>query len=250
MIVTSKKPARPATTGCAIHCNDCSMSELCIPFTLNANELEELDNIIERKKPVQKGDKLFKSGDGLKSLYAIRSGTIKSYTITEQGDEQITGFHLAGDVIGFDAIHKEAHQSFAEALETSMICEIPFDTLDSLSGSMPKLRQQIMRLMSSEIMSDQEMILLLSKKNAEERLAAFIAKLANRFANRGFSPNEFRLTMTRGDIGNYLGLTVETISRLLGRFQKADMIAVNGKYITIVNHQALNELAGHTQSQS
>lgn len=246
MIVTSKKTTRSAP-GCAIHCHDCSMSELCIPFTLSSQELDELDKIIERKKPVQKGDKIFKSGDGLTSLYAIRSGTIKSYTITEQGDEQITGFHLAGDVIGFDAIHKAAHQSFAEALETSMICEIPYDTLDELSGTMPKLRQQIMRLMSSEIMSDQEMILLLSKKNAEERLAAFISNLASRFANRGFSPHEFKLAMTRGDIGNYLGLTVETISRLLGRFQKAQMIGVNGKYITIVDHSTLNELAGNAR---
>jgi CRP/FNR family transcriptional regulator len=247
MIVTSKKTVKASTSGGAIHCHDCSMSELCIPFTLNNEELDSLDNIIERKKPVQKGDKIFKSGENLKALYAIRSGTIKSYTITEQGDEQITGFHLAGDVIGFDAIHMQQHQSFAEALETSMICEIPYGTLDTLSGTMPKLRQQIMRLMSSEIMSDQEMILLLSKKNAEERLAAFISNLASRFANRGFSPNEFRLTMTRGDIGNYLGLTVETISRLLGRFQKADMIAVNGKYITIVNHSALRELAGNAR---
>ncbi|AXQ15879.1 transcriptional regulator FNR [Shewanella algae] len=227
-----------------MHCHDCSMGTLCIPFTLNTNELDQLDNIIERKKPIQKGEQLFKSGDPLKSLYAIRSGTIKSYTITEQGDEQITGFHLAGDVIGFDGIHAQSHQSFAQALETSMVCEIPFNTLDELSGTMPKLRQQIMRLMSNEIMSDQGMILLLSKKNAEERLAAFISNLAARFGSRGFSPREFRLTMTRGDIGNYLGLTVETISRLLGRFQKAGLIEVKGKYITILDLEELDRLAG------
>ncbi|MDP5146521.1 electron transport transcriptional regulator EtrA [Shewanella sp. ULN5] len=243
----SLKVKRPNTGGCAIHCHDCSMGTLCIPFTLNNSELDKLDNIIERKKPVQKGDQIFKSGDNLRALYAIRSGTIKSYTITEQGDEQITGFHLAGDVIGFDGIHSQMHQSFAQALETSMVCEIPYDTLDELSGTMPKLRQQIMRLMSNEIMIDQEMILLLSKKNAEERLAAFIYNLANRFGERGFSPKEFRLTMTRGDIGNYLGLTVETISRLLGRFQKSDFIEVNGKYISIIDHRALGLLAGHSR---
>lgn len=152
--------------------------------------------------------------------------TIKSYTITEEGDEQITGFHLAGDLVGFDAIINTEHPSFAQALETSMVCEIPYETLDDLSGKMPNLRQQMMRLMSGEIKGDQEMILLLSKKNAEERLAAFIYNLSRRFAQRGFSPREFRLTMTRGDIGNYLGLTVETISRLLGRFQKSGMLAV------------------------
>lgn len=246
MAIDSNKLRRPATGGCAIHCHDCSMGTLCIPFTLNNNELDQLDNIIERKKPIQKGEQLFKSGDSLKSLYAIRSGTIKSYTITEQGDEQITGFHLAGDVIGFDGIHAQQHQSFAQALETSMVCEIPFNTLDELSGTMPKLRQQIMRMMSSEIMTDQSMILLLSKKNAEERLAAFIGNLAIRYGNRGFSPREFRLSMTRGDIGNYLGLTVETISRLLGRFQKSGLIEVNGKYITIVDSSALYELGGIT----
>ncbi|GIU10363.1 electron transport regulator A [Shewanella morhuae] len=223
------------------------MGSLCIPFTLNASELDQLDDIIERKKPIQKGEQIFKSGDILKSLFAIRSGTIKSYTITEQGDEQITGFHLAGDVIGFDGIHAQQHQSFAQALETSMVCEIPYNILDELSGAMPKLRQQIMRLMSNEIMSDQEMILLLSKKNAEERLAAFISNLANRFGSRGFSHKEFRLTMTRGDIGNYLGLTVETISRLLGRFQKAGLIEVNGKYITILDTLELNQLAGNSR---
>ncbi len=247
MTIEQNKNRRPATGGCAIHCHDCSMGSLCIPFTLNTAELELLDNIIERKKPIQKGEQIFKSGDPLKSLFAIRSGTVKSYTITEQGDEQITGFHLAGDVIGFDGIHAQAHQSFAQALETSMVCEIPFHVLDELSGVMPKLRQQIMRLMSNEIMSDQEMILLLSKKNAEERLAAFISNLANRFGSRGFSPKEFRLTMTRGDIGNYLGLTVETISRLLGRFQKSELIEVKGKYITILDENGLHLLAGHSR---
>ncbi|KFZ38361.1 transcriptional regulator [Shewanella mangrovi] len=244
MAIETSKLRRPATTGCAIHCHDCSMGTLCIPFTLNNNELDQLDNIIERKKPIQKGEQLFKSGDALKSLFAIRSGTIKSYTITEQGDEQITGFHLAGDVIGFDGIHSLKHQSFAQALETSMVCEIPYNTLDELSGSMPKLRQQIMRMMSSEIMTDQGMILLLSKKNAEERLAAFINNLATRYGERGFSSKEFRLSMTRGDIGNYLGLTVETISRLLGRFQKMDLIEVKGKYITVLDNEALQTLAG------
>ena len=247
MTIEQNTNRRPAASGCAIHCHDCSMGTLCIPFTLNANELDQLDDIIERKKPIQKGEQIFKSGDPLKSLFAIRSGTVKSYTITEQGDEQITGFHLAGDVIGFDGIHAQSHQSFAQALETSMVCEIPFNILDELSGSMPKLRQQIMRLMSNEIMSDQEMILLLSKKNAEERLAAFISNLANRFGSRGVSPKDFRLTMTRGDIGNYLALTVETISRLLGRFQKSGLIEVKGKYITIVDHHELNLLAGNAR---
>lgn len=233
--------------GCAIHCQDCSISQLCIPFTLNEHELDQLDNIIERKKPIQKSQVLYKAGDPLTSIYAIRSGTIKTYTISESGEEQITSFHLPGDLVGFDAINNMQHPSFAQALETAMVCEIPFDVLDDLSGKMPKLRHQIMRLMSNEIKNDQEMILLLSKMNAEERLAAFIYNLSKRYSARGFSAREFRLTMTRGDVGNYLGLTVETISRLLGRFQKTGMLSVQGKYITITDMQALIDLAGTTK---
>jgi CRP/FNR family transcriptional regulator len=150
--------------------------------------------------------------------------------------------------VGFDAINGGQHPSFSQALETAMVCEIPFETLDDLSGKMPSLRQQMMRLMSGEIKGDQEMILLLSKKNAEERLAAFIYGLSRRFAERGFSPREFRLTMTRGDIGNYLGLTVETISRLLGRFQKSGMLAVKGKYINIEDQDVLSQLAGQSRA--
>jgi len=234
---------RLQTGGCAIHCQDCSISQLCIPYSLNETELDRLDTIIERKKPIQKGQEIFKAGEDMKCLYAIRSGTLKSYTITEQGDEQITAFHLAGDLIGFDGISSGTHPSFSQALETAMICEIPYDTLDDLSTTMPKLRQQILRLMSAEIVGDQNMILLLSKKNAEERLASFIHNLSTRYAARGFSPREFRLSMTRGDIGNYLGLTVETISRLLGRFQKSGMIGVKGKYITVLDDDQLAELA-------
>ncbi|WGE77925.1 FNR family transcription factor [Actinobacillus equuli subsp. haemolyticus] len=237
-------------TACTIHCQNCSISQLCLPFTLNEHELTQSDNIIERKKPVQKSQIIFQSGDELRSIYAIRSGTIKSYTISESGEEQITAFHLPGDLVGFDAITNMKHVGFAQALETSMICEIPFDILDDLAGKMPKIRHQIMRLMSNEIKSDQEMILLLSKMSAEEKLAAFLHNLSQRYSARGFSAREFRLTMTRGDIGNYLGLTIETISRLLGRFQKSGMITVQGKYITINRMDELTDMAGVTRSQS
>ncbi|MGP1946918.1 MAG: FNR family transcription factor [Arsenophonus sp. NC-PG7-MAG3] len=248
-MIPEKRVVRLIQSGCcAIHCQDCSVNQLCIPYTLNEHELHKLDNIVERKKPIQKGHTLFKAGDELKLLYGIRSGTIKSYSLTEEGDEQITDFHLAGDLVGFDAIINNKYLRFAQAIETSMICEIPFEILNDLSGKIPNLRQQIMRLMSSEIKDNQEMILLLSKKNAEERLAAFIYNLSRRFAQRGFSAKELRLTMTRGDIGNYLGLTVETISRLLGRFQKTNTLSVKGKYITINDMYKLTEIAGKTSS--
>ena len=248
MALDKKIPTRTTALKSEIHCQNCSISQLCIPYSLNDSELDSLDQIIERKKPFQKNDEIFKAGDKVKALYAIRSGSVKSYTITEQGDEQITGFHLAGDLIGFDALNTGVHPSFSQALETSMVCEIPYDTLDELIGKMPMLRRQVMRLMSGEIAADQEMILLLSKKNAEQRLAAFLNNLSVRFSERGFSAKEFRLTMTRGDIGNYLGLTVETISRLLGRFQTSEMIEVKGKYISIIDRKSLALLAGKKEA--
>lgn len=226
-----------------IHCQDCSISELCLPFSLNEKELDALDNIIDRKKPIHKGEKIYKDGDEMHCLYAIRSGTFKTFTINAQGEEQITGFHLAGDLLGFDAIADTEHPSFAEALETAMICEIPYNTLDLLSNSMPKLKKQILRMMSSEIRSDQEMLMLLNRKNAEQRLATFISSLSSRYNARGLSSSEFRLTMTRSDIGNYIGLTVETISRLLNRFHKNGLINVDAKLITIKDINKLNDTA-------
>lgn len=226
-----------------IHCQNCSISELCIPFTLNEKELEILDNIIDRKRPIHKGEQLFQNGEKMQSLYAIRSGTFKTFTVNEQGEEQITGFHLAGDLLGFDAIASEEHPSFAKALETSMVCEIPYNTLDTLSNSMPKLKKQILRMMSTEIRSDQEMLTLLNRKNAEQRLATFVHTLSTRYHARGLSASEFRLSMTRSDIGNYIGLTVETISRLLNRFHKNDILQVDGKLITILDNDKLKEAA-------
>jgi len=224
-----------------INCQNCSISELCLPFTLNDQELNTLDQIIDRKRPFHKGDKIYTDGQVMHALYAIRSGTFKTFTVNEQGDEQITGFHLAGDLLGFDAIADSEHKSFAQALETSMICEIPYDNLDTLSNTMPKLKKQVLRLMSNEIRTDQEMLTLLNRKNAEQRVATFLVNLSKRYYARGLSASEFRLTMTRSDIGNYIGLTVETISRLLNRFHKNGLIKVEGKLISIINIDKLIE---------
>ncbi len=231
----------------SINCQHCGFSQLCLPFTLNDAELDKLDQIIQRKRPSHKGDHLFEAGKQLQALYAVRTGSFKTYTLTEQGEEQITGFHLPGDVIGFDAIGDQQHPSYAQALETALVCEIPFHNLDQLLDQVPKLRQQLMRLMSQDIHGDQQMMLLLNRKTAEEKLAAFLTNLAQRFGSRGFSRKEFRLTMTRGEIGNYLGLTVETISRLLGRFHKDELIHVDGKLIAITNFEELSRVAGMAQ---
>ncbi|EHR41966.1 MULTISPECIES: fumarate/nitrate reduction transcriptional regulator Fnr [Alishewanella] len=228
----------------AINCQDCGFSQLCLPFSLNDQEMTKLDDIIQRKRPLHKGDILFESGTALKALYAVRTGSFKTFTLTEQGEQQITGFHLPGDIIGFDAINTQQHMSYAEALETGMICEIPFNNLEMLLDQLPKLRQQMMRLMSQDIQADQQMLLLLNRKTAEQKLATFLNHLASRYGNRGFSSKAFRLTMTRSDIGNYLGLTVETISRLLSKLHKDQIIEVDGKLITILDAPALSNLAG------
>ena len=229
----------------AINCQDCGFSQLCLPFSLNDTEMSRLDDIIQRKRPLHKGDMLFEAGNPQKSLYAIRTGSFKTFTLTEQGEQQITGFHLPGDIIGFDAINTQQHVSYAEALETGMICEIPFNNLEQLLDQLPKLRQQMMRLMSQDIQADQQMMLMLNRKTAEQKLATFLNHLASRYSNRGFSSKAFRLTMTRSDIGNYLGLTVETISRLLSKLHKDQIIDVDGKLITILDAPALNNLAGN-----
>ncbi len=236
-------PNKSCSTQQHIKCQNCSISELCLPFSLNEQELTTLDEIIDRKRPIHKGDKIFHDGQELHALFAIRSGTFKTFTVNEQGEEQITGFHLAGDLLGFDAIANNAHPSFAQALETSMVCEIPYCSLDHLSNSMPKLKKQVLRLMSNEIRTDQEMLTLLNRKNAEQRVATFLVSLSDRYHARGLSSKEFRLTMTRSDIGNYIGLTVETISRLLNRFHKNGMIKVDGKLISILALDRLTETA-------
>lgn len=225
----------------SIHCQSCSFSHLCLPVSLNKHELASLDDIIERKRPLHKHDKLVNAGDKFHSLFAVRSGSFKSYISDKNGVEQVIGFHFPGDIIGFDALKDEVHQSYTQALETAMVCELPYDTLDQVSNAYPKLRQQIMRFMSSEIKHDHDLIMLLSKRSAEERLLHFINHLSQRFDERGYSAKQFNLSMTRNEIGNYLGLTVETISRLLTRFQKEELIQVDGKLITILNFEAVRQ---------
>ena len=230
----------------AIKCQDCGFSQLCLPFSLNDTELTRLDDIIQRKKPLHKADMLYEAGQPQRSLYAIRTGSFKTFTLTDEGEQQITGFHLPGDIVGFDGLSKQLHPSYAEALETAMVCEIPLSNLETLLDSLPRLRQQMMRLMSEDIQADQQMMLLLNRKTAEQKLATFISQLGQRFASRGFSGSEFRLTMTRSDIGNYLGLTVETISRLLSKMDKEQLIKVEGKLITILDQPSLSKLAALT----
>lgn len=236
------------TSDFAIRCQNCSFAHLCIPVSLNKDEMESLDDIINRKRPLHKNDELTAPGQAFTSLFAVRSGSFKSYITSTDGEQQITGFHLPGDIVGFDGVDSEKYQSYTVALETSMVCELPYEKLDEMSAQFPSLRKQMLRLMSNEIQNDHDMMMLLNRRTAEERLTHFIIQLSERFSDRGFSAHEFHLTMTRSEIGNYLGLTVETVSRLLSRFQKESLIDVQGKLIHIINEQGLRAKLEDKQS--
>ena len=233
MSCTNKIPLR--TIGKA-NCKDCSLSDLCLPIALKVQDIDKLDHIIKRGRPIKKGDMLFMAGDKSESIFAVRSGTLKSFKATDEGEEQITGFHLPSELVGMSGIASdEGYPITAQALETSSVCEIPFAQLESLSEEIPELRHQLFKLMGQEIRDDQQMMLLLSKKTAEARVATFLIYLSSRFKRRGFSSSAFRLTMSRSEIGNYLGLAVETVSRVFTRFQKQEILSADGKNIEILD---------------
>ncbi|MEJ2345932.1 MAG: fumarate/nitrate reduction transcriptional regulator Fnr [Gammaproteobacteria bacterium] len=228
-----------------VACKQCMLHQLCLPIGIDGGDLDRLEQIIHRSRPLKRGEHLFNQGEGFRSIYAVRSGSLKTYTISDTGQEQITGFHLPGELVGLDAIVSEHHPCAARALETTSYCEIPFDRLEELSGHLPSLRHQLLRLMSKEILRDQELLMLLGKRTAEERLATLLVSLSARFKERGFSAQEFHLSMSRNDIGNYLGLAVETVSRLFTRFQDQELMEVNGKHVRLLDAGALSRLTGN-----
>lgn len=232
-------------------CKTCSLNPLCLPVSLSFEDMDRLDYIIQRGRPIAKGQYLFRQGDPMNSVYAVRTGTLKTFALSRSGEEQITGFHLPSEMLGLSSYGVLHHQVSARALETTNVCEIPLNQLDDLSMKLPELRRQVMRIMSREIREDQQMMLLLSKKTAEERLASFVLSLAQRFKRRGYSETVFRLTMSRADMANYLGLAVETVSRVFTRFQKTGLIDVQGhaKEIHISDHHKLCEIASLSESE-
>lgn len=227
-------------------CKNCKLHDLCLPLGLNTLDIDRLDDIIKRRKPLQKGEYLFRAGEAFTSLYAVRSGSIKTYSENEQGDEQINGLYLPGELLGLDAIHGDIHPCSAIALETTSLCDIPFNLLEEISQHIPGLHHQLFRIMSKEIASDQTLLMLMAQKNAEERLAAFLVNLSSRLKQRNFSDTEFFLSLSRKDIGNYLGLTIETISRTFSRFQNDGLLETERKYVKILDLPQLKAIAGLT----
>ena len=186
---------------------------------------------------------MFRTGDEFKYIYALRSGSVKLHILDAEGNFQILGFYFPGEILGLDAIDKKQHLCNATALETSSYCAFPFNALSEICLRVPDLQRQIFRLMSRELSYENELLLTIGKKGAEERLATFLITLSSRFRQLGYSAMELKLSMARQEIANYLGLTIETVSRLFGRFQRAGLVVVNRKYVHIKNMEALKNIA-------
>lgn len=236
-----------ALPGGKVACQDCSIYQLCLPTGIDQESVEALNRIIKRTRPLKRGDHLFSMGAPFQSIYAVRSGSIKTYVPTDDGFEQVTGFYLPGELIGLDAITSEIHPCSAKVLESTSVCEIPFRQLEELADSIPALRQQMMRILSRELLHERLLFMLLGKKSAEERLAGLLISLSRRFQHRGFSASDFHLSMSRNDIANYLGLAVETVSRLFSRFQNENLLRVERKHIRIIDQDRLAVLANNAK---
>jgi CRP/FNR family transcriptional regulator len=234
---------KPCTHEYQVNCGNCRLNSICLPLALETDDIQQLDDIIQRSKPLQKSQHLYREGDDFQSVYAVRSGTLKAYKTTDDGREQVTGFYFPGEILGMDGISNNAHASSAKALETVAVCEIPFTSLEKLSTLMPNLQRHFFQLMSHEITEDQQLITLLSKNSADERVASLMLSISTRNARRKLSSTQFRLPMSRVDIGNYLGLTVETVSRVFSRMQKMDILLVDNKEIEILDINNLRKMA-------
>lgn len=224
-------------------CQNCSLVELCLPRGLDKNDLSELDDLIQQRRLVQKGETIFGQGRKTGCIFAVRSGSVKTFTTAKNGEEQILGFHLPGELLGLDGLDNQIHSCSGVALDTSTICELPVNDLNVLCIKMPGLQQQLLSLISDEITKDHTMLLLLARRNAEQKLATFLLSLSNRFKVRGYSADEFDLTMSRYDIGNYLGLADETVSRLISKFRENKIINADRKKIQITDHNKLCGIA-------
>ncbi|MBT4163093.1 MAG: fumarate/nitrate reduction transcriptional regulator Fnr [Gammaproteobacteria bacterium] len=226
-----------------VSCQQCGLNELCLPNSLTIDEMDEVDRVVKRGKPLQRGEFLYSTGEDFSSIYAVRSGSIKVFTIDDEGEEQVIGFYLPGELLGMDAIDSRLHMSTAKSMETSSVCEIPFDSIEDLSTSIRNLQMHMYKLLSREIRIDQELQMLLAKKTAEERIGAFLMNLSMRYEQRRLSSTRFRLPMARSDIGNYLGLAVETVSRIFTRMQTMGVLRVEGKEVEILDRQSLCNIA-------
>ena len=224
-------------------CEACRVRELCLPTRLAEQDVSLVDELVVRREPLAKGDYLYRTGDKFKGIYAVQHGAIKTYGLTLQGREQVTGFHLAGEVLGLDAIDEDAHPCNAVALEKTEVCQLPFDKLEQLSQGVPGLLHNLSRVMSREILREEHVLMMLGGTTAEQRLSRFVLNLQERVAQREIIGSSFHLCMSRQDISNYLGLALETVSRQFTQLQERQILEIHNRYITILQPEALQKLA-------
>ena len=229
-----------------VACSSCNLRELCLPVGMSNQQLERLDDIVATRRSVPRGESLFHVGDAFTSLYAVRTGFFKTCVSSEDGRDQVTGFQMAGELLGLDGIGTDRHTCDAVALEDSQVCVIPFHQLEDLSRELSDLQRHFHKIMSREIVRDHGVMLLLGSMRAEERLAAFLLNLTQRLRTRGFSANSLILRMTREEIGSYLGLKLETVSRAFSRFQDDGILSVKQRQIEVLDADALQRLVNDT----
>lgn len=220
-------------------CSACHLKDLCLPCGLPEGDLQRLDGLMFGRRKVKAGQTLYREGDAFSFVYAVRSGTFKSSLTLTDGREQVSGFHMAGELMGLDGLANSRHASQAIALEDAEICAIPYAQLAELSAASASLQMVVTRLMSREIVREHSLMLLLGSMNAEERLAAFVLNISQRMKARGYSPREFHLRMTRAEIGSYLGMKLETVSRTFSAFQQQGLLEVDKRHIRILDHERL-----------
>lgn len=229
--------------GAKFTCVDCTLHDACIPRHVDRSQLDVLENIIKRSRILHKGDYLHREGDPIKSIYILRSGAVKEYISTDGGDEQILGFFLPGELIGLDSLTHKCYRCAAIALETTTYCALPLNKFEQLCQKMPSLQKMMFDTMSKVISFEEKMLLTACNKKAEERLSTFLMSLSKRYLHLGYSATEIHLPMSRQEIGNYLGLSSETISRVLTKLQKDKIIFVGPKVITVTDMPSLQELS-------
>lgn len=225
-----------------VACSSCNLRELCLPVGLTRENLDRLDTLVATRRTVERGDTLFRAGDEFQSLYAVRTGFFKTCVSSEDGRDQVTGFQMAGELLGLDGISTDNHTCDAVALEDSQVCVIPYRQLEDLSREFNELQHQFHKIMSREIVRDHGVMLLLGSMRAEERLAAFLLNLTQRLKARGFSASALILRMTREEIGSYLGLKLETVSRTFSKFQDDGILEVKQRQIRIIDQDKLQSL--------
>ncbi|MBP0593406.1 fumarate/nitrate reduction transcriptional regulator Fnr [Paraburkholderia sp. LEh10] len=237
-------PIRPAEQSNAprrgtTRCSSCSMRSICMPPDLSAEDLSKLDAVICSTKAVKRGDTLYRAGDTFKSIYAIRAGSFKTVVMHRDGREHVTGFEISGETLGLDGVCAGQHNCDAIALEDSVVCIIPFVQLEIICREVKSMQHHIYQMMSGEIVRESVQMMLLGTMSAEQRVATFLLNLSRRFKTRGFSAAEFHLRMTREEIGCYLGMKLETVSRMFSRFQREHLVHADGKTVRIVDPERL-----------